>query len=252
MNSTKLRIVQDIVNLNEDKIDGIYLHIDKNNLFKCHALIIGPTNTPYFGGNYIFEIIFPKDYPNNPPKVKLLTINNIVRINPNLYADGKVCLSILGTWNGPKWTKVMNLRTVLLSIQSLLSEFPILNEPGYENTLPTDIKSINYNYYIVYHNYNLAIIDILKSLEDKKKCLIPTVHLFKEEIECEFKKNFKNIYDNLKSYMITIGEVDVTTDKEYIYFIKKEGSNIVDFIDLKNKFDNLSLIKNEYLNKLIE
>ena len=33
----------------------------------------------------------------------LTTGGGRVRFNPNLYACGKVCLSLLGTWSGPSW-----------------------------------------------------------------------------------------------------------------------------------------------------
>ena len=51
--------------------------------------------------------------------------------NPNLYANGKVCLSLLGTWDGPGWVKgESTLLQVLVSIQSLiLVAEPLYNEP---------------------------------------------------------------------------------------------------------------------------
>lgn len=55
------------------------------------------------------------------------------RFNPNLYADGKVCLSVLGTWPGPSWTPVQTLSSVLLSILSLMNPQPYHNEPGFEH-----------------------------------------------------------------------------------------------------------------------
>ena len=153
MSKTKLRIIQDFVDFNNNKPEGIYLSVNKENIFeKNYVLIMGPSNTPYFGGYYFFEVKFPKNYPNNPPFVKLLTTNKDVRFNPNLYECGKVCLSILGTWQGPGWKNVMNLRLVLLSIQSLLNEFPIINEPGFEETNSNDIKSVDYNHYLIFLN----------------------------------------------------------------------------------------------------
>jgi len=170
MSKTKLRIVQDFVDFNNNKAEGIYLSINKENIFKNnHVLIMGPTNTPYFGGYYIFEVNFPSNYPASPPIVKLLTTNKNVRFNPNLYECGKVCLSILGTWQGPGWKSVMNLRSVILSIQSLLHDFPITNEPGFENTKSSDNISIQYNYYLTYYNYEIAILEILKNKINKKK-----------------------------------------------------------------------------------
>jgi ubiquitin-protein ligase len=54
-----------------------------------------------------------------PPKVKTMTTNGgTYRLNPNLYAEGKVCLSLLGTWQGPGWVSGSStLLQVLISIQ---------------------------------------------------------------------------------------------------------------------------------------
>ena len=93
-NKTTMRIIQDIYDFNKNKPNQIYLYIDKSNIMIQYALIIGPSDTPYFGGYFFFEIKYPDIYPKNPPSVQLLTINNNVRFNPNLYENGKVCLSI--------------------------------------------------------------------------------------------------------------------------------------------------------------
>jgi hypothetical protein len=53
-------------------------------------------------------------------------------MHPNLYVQGKVCLSILGTYPGPSWSANMTLETILLNLQSLLDENPLANEPAYQ------------------------------------------------------------------------------------------------------------------------
>lgn len=76
-----------------------------------------------------------------------------LRINPNLYNCGKVCLSLLGTWSGngcEKWNPAQStLLQVLVSIQALiLNENPYYNEPGYEasaNTPHGQRKALEYN-----------------------------------------------------------------------------------------------------------
>lgn len=143
---------------------GIYLHHDEDDVTKFHGIIFGPDDTPYEGGVFLFGIKMPSDYPFNPPSVKILTTGGgTVRFNPNLYACGKVCLSILGTWSGPPWTPAMNISTVLLSIQSLMGENPMLNEPGFENhTVSSDIKS--YNNRIIYDTLRVAAIDNIKNI----------------------------------------------------------------------------------------
>ena len=91
-----------------------------------HALITGPFETPYEGGFFHFLLWCPPDYPMSAPKCMIMTTGGgTVRFNPNLYANGKVCLSILGTWSGPGWSPAQSLGTVLLSIQSLMNENPV-------------------------------------------------------------------------------------------------------------------------------
>ncbi len=65
------------------------------------CIIMGPEDTPYEGGCFIFDIMCGPSYPSAAPKVLLFTTGGgSVRFNPNLYNCGKVCLSLLGTWSG--------------------------------------------------------------------------------------------------------------------------------------------------------
>ena len=85
---------------------SIYVVCDDNNTPLLRAIITGPEGTPYTGGIYEFDIFFPSRYPVVPPMVQFCTTGGgKVRFNPNLYACGKVCLSLLGTWQGEKWNK---------------------------------------------------------------------------------------------------------------------------------------------------
>ena len=220
-NKTIMRIVQDIYDFNKNKPEGIYLSIDKKNLMNQHALIIGPKDTPYFGGFFFFEIIYPENYPANSPQLTLLTIEKNVRFNPNLYECGKVCLSILGTWSGPAWSPVMNIRLILQSIQSLLCSFPIQNEPGFENTKENEITSIEYNQYLIYNTYRIAIIEVLKN-----KFKISS--LFKKEIEKEFNNNKSKLSNDLLSYKQIFGN---STVESRIYFMKKTKLNFISLIE---------------------
>jgi baculoviral IAP repeat-containing protein 6 (apollon) len=133
---------------------SVFLRVDSERIDVMKALIIGPAETPYQNGCFQFDIYCPQEYPNGPPVVNLETTGGgTVRFNPNLYADGKVCLSLLGTWSGgenEKWNaKTSTLLQVLVSIQSLiLVEQPYFNEPGYEremNTPTGQTNSANYN-----------------------------------------------------------------------------------------------------------
>lgn len=158
------RVIKDIKNFQTSNLNesGIYCHFDEEDLTNVKVLIIGPKNTPYQNGLYLFNLDFPPSYPFEPPKVKFVTYGKHIRFNPNLYVRGKVCLSILGTWSGPSWTSCCTLSTVLLSIQTLLNEHPIQNEPGWENC--KDSRSHQYNAIIEYGNVCVATIDTLLNI----------------------------------------------------------------------------------------
>lgn len=123
------RLMADVKNARALEDCGIFIHQTEDNFTKIHAIIIGPENTPYYGGFFHFILKFPDGYPFEPPSCKIMTTGGgRVRFNPNLYSNGKVCLSILGTWSGPPWTPAMTLSVVLLSVQSLMGERPMENE----------------------------------------------------------------------------------------------------------------------------
>jgi ubiquitin-protein ligase len=91
------RIRKDIKMLFKDPLPGVCVCVDEADMTLIHAIITGPFETPYEGGFFYFIARCPHDYPMSPPRVKLMTTGGgRVRFNPNLYANGKVCLSILG------------------------------------------------------------------------------------------------------------------------------------------------------------
>ena len=140
--------------------NGIHIQFDEKDLMKARALIIGPSDTIYENAYLFFNIEFPKNYPFSPPNVRYIAQNN-VRIHPNIYTNGKVCLSILGTWNGPSWSSIMDINTVLLTIQSLLDNNPLVHEPGCNNKKFKKKQSI-YKQIVNYNTYNSLIIDVVK------------------------------------------------------------------------------------------
>ena len=114
---------------------NIYYSFDDANMLKARSMIIGPAGTPYADCPLVYDIEYPKDYPHIPPKVLFITSDGATRFHPNMYVDGKVCLSILGTWSGPKWSPALTTGSVMATIQSLLDENPLRNEPGDRESL---------------------------------------------------------------------------------------------------------------------
>eukprot|EP00026_Physarum_polycephalum_P012063 Phypoly_transcript_12333.p1 GENE.Phypoly_transcript_12333~~Phypoly_transcript_12333.p1 ORF type:complete len:349 (+),score=75.02 Phypoly_transcript_12333:76-1047(+) len=156
------RIRSDLAAFVKHPNPSIHVAPHEDDVTHIEALIIGPEDTPYEGGFFHFDMRFPHDYPWNPPKVLLQTTDNgAVRFNPNLYAEGKVCLSILGTWQGPGWKAVQTLETVLISVQSLMNPTPYHNEPGYEKERRAgDIK--NYNECIIHETLRVAVVGMME------------------------------------------------------------------------------------------
>lgn len=185
------RLLKDVKQIIKNPLtdNGIYYIHDDTDMLKGYALIIGPENTPYFGGNYLFEISYPYDYPHSPPKVKYCTNGNKIRFNPNLYVCGKVCVSLLNTWSGEQWTSCQTISTILLTLCTLLCENPLLNEPGV-NIHHTDIK--NYNEIIEFSNLDIAICDIIQK---KQGVFMPFFNYFYPFIKENFYKNINKLLE---------------------------------------------------------
>lgn len=134
---------------------SVFIIKDLNNIACMRCLITGPHDTPYDSVMLVFDLFVPSNYPVGLPKIILSNTYN-VRMNPNLYQEGKVCLTLLGTWQGHKseeWNaETSTLQQLLVSIQSLiLVPNPIFNEPGHEADIGSekgDKKNNDYNAFI--------------------------------------------------------------------------------------------------------
>lgn len=198
MNRTK-RILHDIYDIIKNPVENIHIYFDENNIENISVLLIGNSETPYQGGFYFFDVQFPERYPHVPMKMKFITTDGIIRFHPNLYEDGKICLSLLGTWQGPKWTNCNTLKSVLLSIQSIMDSNPLMNEPGFERIMVNERKNVAYNNITYHNNFWFAV------WQQINKPLKPE---FKDIIDEHFKKNYKVYHDKIKS----LSELD---GKEY-------------------------------------
>ncbi|XP_078658151.1 uncharacterized protein LOC144903640 isoform X7 [Branchiostoma floridae x Branchiostoma belcheri] len=188
-----VRIAQEFSSLSSslplELSSSIFVRVDDEKMNLMQALITGPEGTPYSGGCYQFDIFFPPNYPKVPPQVNLQTTGGgTVRFNPNLYSCGKVCLSLLGTWEGQQgeqWNETSSVLQVLVSIQSLiLVPEPFFNEPGYEQEIGTDTgkrHSREYNADVRVNNIKHAIISQIQKPPPAFENVIKTHFFIKKE-----------------------------------------------------------------------
>lgn len=164
--SYKNRLMKDIIRAQEDSLQqqGIWYYPDSSNIYKGLALIQGPDHTPYEGCLLLFSFQFPSDYPFSPPKVLFLSSDGYTRFHPNLYREGKVCLSILGTFSGPKWSGTQSLSSILLSLLGLLDDNPLSHEPYFEGISLLDDRMSSYAD-LVEHNFTRFMIQSIESYE---------------------------------------------------------------------------------------
>ena len=225
------RLLKDVKQIIKNPLTdhGIYYIHDDVDMLKGYALIIGPEDTPYFGGNYFFELYYPTDYPHNPPKVTYCTNGDDIRFNPNLYKCGKVCVSLLNTWRGDQWTSCQTISTVLLTLCTLLCKDPLLNEPGVSKT---HLDFNNYTHIIEYSNINIAICSIISK---KPGVYQPFFNNFEPFVKENFIKNYDKIVEFCKNKNTEFYNKPIISTTFYSMHVKIEYGKVLE------KLENLKM-----------
>ena len=231
------RLLKDIKHILKNPLtdNGIYYVHDDSDMMKGYALIIGPSETPYFGGNYFFEITYPTDYPHSPPKVKYCTNGNEIRFNPNLYKCGKVCVSLLNTWRGEQWTSCQSISTVLLTLCTLLCNEPLLNEPG---VTCSHCDMTPYNEIIQFANLDIAVCDIITK---KNGIYLPFFDNFYRFIKENIGKNNEKLLEFAQKKLVNdYNEPKIIKTSYYSMCVNVNYKKIIEKLQgAKNFLDNL-------------
>ena len=122
------RIIKETQRLLQDPPPGITISPDEQNQRYFSVIIEGPAQSPYECGIFKLELFLPEEYPMSAPKVRFLT----KIYHPNIDKLGRICLDVLKD----KWSPALQIGTVLISIQALLSapnpEDPLADEVAKE------------------------------------------------------------------------------------------------------------------------
>ncbi|KAH3723364.1 ubiquitin-conjugating enzyme E2 [Pelomyxa schiedti] len=125
--ATTRAITNQLKALQTDPVEGVYVETNGDNLYEWNIWIEGSAGTPYAGGIFKLSMVFPPDFPMRPPSLRF--IDNFW--HPNVYADGKVCISILhppgedemsGERASERWLPTQTVTSVMLSVLSLLAD----------------------------------------------------------------------------------------------------------------------------------
>lgn len=170
------------------------------------VMIEGPKATPYEDGLFLFDIQLGQDYPSAPPMCHYISYCSD-RLNPNLYEDGKVCVSLLGTWSGrgtEMWGPNSTLLQVIVSIQGLiLVDEPYFNEAGYEKQRGSQQGKENSRM------YNEMV--LLKLVQSMTKLIYNPPEIFSEQILAHFSVRGEDMYRRIKSWMDLSNDVNRKT-----------------------------------------
>uniref|UniRef100_A0A8C7MNE0 (E3-independent) E2 ubiquitin-conjugating enzyme n=1 Tax=Oncorhynchus kisutch TaxID=8019 RepID=A0A8C7MNE0_ONCKI len=176
--------------------DGIMVKTFEDRMDLFSALIKGPTRTPYEDGLFLFDIQLPNIYPSVPPLFRYLSQCS-GRLNPNLYDNGKVCVSLLGTWIGKgteRWTSKSSLLQVLISIQGLI----LVNEPYYNEAGFDSDRGLQEGYENSRCYNEMALI---KTVQSMTQLLQTPIEVFQQEIRQHFTSSGWRLVHRLEAWL---------------------------------------------------
>jgi len=127
------RLMSEYKGLHNEK--WVNITINEEQMFRWQMALLPVNEESYYSGGYFkVEMTFTKDYPYKPPTFKFLR----PIYHPNVYPDGKVCISILhppgedeqsGESATERWSPLQGVESILRSVLLLLDE-PEVSSPA--------------------------------------------------------------------------------------------------------------------------
>ncbi|XP_017084140.2 (E3-independent) E2 ubiquitin-conjugating enzyme UBE2O [Drosophila eugracilis] len=191
---------------------GVIVRAYEDRMDLMSVMMVGPKRTPYQNALFFFDFQMGRDYPKSPPVCHYISYCTD-RLNPNLYEEGRVCVSLLGTWSGRDnevWSSISTMLQVLVSIQGLiLVDEPYYNEAGYEKQRGTQLGNENSRVY-----NEMAIIKIAHSTVKQLKN--PPL-IFRNEVIEHFKEFGSELHGRMlawSKYSLEAQRLRITSIKD--------------------------------------
>ena len=135
-----VRIQKEYEALIKNPIENVIFEMSESNINEWTFVIFGPNDSVYKDGVYNGKLIIPKEYPHRPPEVKFIS----KLFHPNVYDDGKLCMSILHEGEdiygyehiSERWNPSHSVNSILMSFTS------ILTEPNFDSPANIDISNL--------------------------------------------------------------------------------------------------------------
>lgn len=108
------RLQKELGDIQRDPPANCSAGMEEEDIYHWKATIFGPPDSPYAGGTFFLNIVFPPEYPFKPPKIRFIT----KIYHPNISFDGHICLDILKD----QWSPALTIAKTLLSISSLMAD----------------------------------------------------------------------------------------------------------------------------------
>ncbi|SJX64333.1 probable UBC6-E2 ubiquitin-conjugating enzyme [Sporisorium reilianum f. sp. reilianum] len=107
------RLTKEAQLMDKDPPPLVYARPREDNILEWHYILRGPPDTPYAGGEYHGQLLFPPEFPFKPPGIKMQTPSG--RFAPNT----KICTS-MSDYHPHTWQPGWNTSTILIGLLSFM------------------------------------------------------------------------------------------------------------------------------------